>query len=127
MKSRVQLSALVLLSAALGCGTVDDPPEVVSTLDLPCASMAGSLWQSVGWPPAPACDWFDFQGTTTYRFAHALGAVPTVVLGYIAFEPDGASSTIAHGDSFLVTEVTAADVTIRNGTNQNFYLRLVLQ
>ncbi len=127
MRWASHLPVLALLGALSGCGTLDDPPEVVGTLDLPCASMVGNLWQSVGWPPAPACDWFDFQSQTSYQFAHALGGVPTVVLGYIAFEPDGASSTIAHGDTFLVTEVTATDVTIRNGTNQNFYLRLVLQ
>ncbi len=111
-----------------GCDSPRDLAEPVPSVALPCASMVGDSWESVGWPPAPStCDWFDYRRSTTFEFSHPLGAAPTIVIGYIAFEPDGSFSTVASGDTFLIEEVTADSITVRNGTDQNFYLRLVLQ
>lgn len=59
--------------------------------------------------------------------AHPLGRVPSVVIGYTAFDRDGEFATIGSGDSFIVQEANDQTVTIRNAQNQLFYLRLVLE
>ena len=101
---------------------------MVPDSDLPCSSVsAEEIWESTPAAISDACLWFDFRAQTTYEFEHPLGREPRIILGYISFAEDGTSSTIASGDVFLILDATDATVTIRNGQNQDFFLRLVLQ
>lgn len=131
--SRLTAPLLVLaLAAALplalsGCGEAEaQTPERVTAADLPCADFDPTLdeWESAGWF-GDTCDWIEFSPRTSFEVDHPLGRVPKAVLMYISFTPDGASSTLASGDSGLIVGATSATVTLRNNTEQRFYLRVV--
>jgi len=74
----------------------------------------------------PGCEWFVFNQNTTYVIEHPLGRIPSLIVVYISFYPDGRGSSIATGDTFLVQASCATSITIRNDTNQRFYARVVL-
>lgn len=98
--------------------------------ELPCEmTNDDGAWESHPLPPIAdeQCYWLEFRGCSTYEIAHPLGRIPSVVLGYTSFDPDGTFSTIGSGNSFVVQEASDATVTLRNGQNQLFYLRLVLE
>lgn len=125
-RSVLALSALVPL-AAPGCGdAAAQNPEQVTAADLPCADLDPTLdeWESAGWF-GDTCAWIEFRGTTSYEIEHPLGRVPKAVLLYISFDETGASATLASGDAGLVLGATADTVTVRNNTQQRFYLRVV--
>ena len=130
-KSRPIYALWALLTAlCLGCGsdTAGDELINVALSELPCAELDGGLWESAPLPPATGtCIWLSFEGTTTYEIEHGLGTIPRVVLGYLAFEESGVSSTIGAGDSFLIRDGDEQMITLRNGSQQDFYLRLVLE
>ena len=123
--------AILLSVGPLGCGDDSGSSEPVPVLleELPCQGVDEvGIWQSA--PPAEfavgGCQWFRFRGNTTYVFDHPLGRVPSIVLGYIAFTPDGVGATLASGNEFLELARTETTVTLRNGQNQEFWLRLAL-
>lgn len=122
------LGLLALPSLGLsGCGEASaQTPVQVETADLPCADYDPTLeeWESAGWF-GDTCDWIEFTPRTSFEVAHPLGRVPKSVLIYISFNPDGASSTLASGDTGLIVGATSETVTVRNNTEQRFYLRLV--
>lgn len=129
-------ASLVLLGVALflGCGdsangSPGGEPVLVPLADLPCQSVNEvGIWQSAP-PPESAvgdCQWLYYAPHTTYVFDHPLGRVPSSVQPYVSFEPDGTASTLASGNEFLHLASTETTVTIRNGQNQLFWLRLVL-
>lgn len=128
------LSFAVIAVIGAACGddaSAMDPIEV--SLDmLPCASAtpaAGEPWESAPWPPSAvdACTWFPFDGDTSYRFEHGLGRTPRSVLVYVSFDADGRRSNIAPGDATRIISVDADVVELRNGTNQDFYAKVVLE
>ena len=125
------LLALGLISlssvAVSGCSEAGaQVPERVTAADLPCADFDPTLdeWESAGWF-GDTCDWVEFTPRTSFEVEHPLGRVPKAVLIYISFNPDGSSSTLASGDTGLIVGATAETVTVRNNTEQRFYLRLV--
>ncbi|MBK6810026.1 MAG: hypothetical protein IPG81_14220 [Sandaracinaceae bacterium] len=121
----VLVAALPLVLS--GCGEAEaQMPEQVSAADLPCADYDPTLeeWESAGWF-GDTCDWVEFTPSTSFEVEHPLGRIPKSVLIYISFTPNGASSTLASGDSGLIVGATAETVTVRNNTEQRFYLRVV--
>ena len=123
--------AILLGVAPLGCGDDSVSGELVpvSLEDLPCQSVDEvGIWQSA--PPADFavgdCQWFRFRANTTYVFDHPLDRIPSMVLPDIAFAPDGVGATLASGNEFLQLARTETTVTLRNGQNQEFWLRLAL-
>jgi len=124
------LAAVGFFTTACGdpCGTPED--RLVPISELPCEmTNDDGAWESHPLPPIAdeQCYWLEFRGCSTYEIAHPLGRIPSVVLGYTSFDPDGTFSTIGSGNSFVVQEASDATVTLRNGQNQLFYLRLVLE
>ncbi|MCB9658610.1 MAG: hypothetical protein R3B40_29015 [Polyangiales bacterium] len=119
---------LLLLSHALaGCGDAAAQTTVqVDAADLACADFDPTLeaWESAGWA-GDTCAWITFSPRTTFEIAHPLGRVPKAVLVYIAFSESGASATLASGDAGLILGATTETVTVRNNTDQRFFLRVV--
>ena len=117
---------LLLLSLAAACGDASAQDPVV--LSSECADgTPGEVWESAGWPPAPRCDWLPFTGRTTVELPHALGRTPRSVEVYLAFEPDGRMAAPAAGDLARVVGVTDTGVQLRNETNEDFFLKVVLR
>lgn len=122
---------LALSLAWIGCDDLGGDEIEVSLADLPCQSLGASgIWESNPLPPITdsECLWFLFGANNTYIFEHPLGRVPIDVGGsLISFNDDGTSSTIPSGNVFLVLAADESTITIRNGQNQTFFLRLVLE
>lgn len=115
---------LMPLAAACGDASAQDPISLTS----PCAVTDGGVWESAGWPPAPRCEWLPFEGRTTVELAHDLGPLtPRDVSIFLAFEPDGRSAAPAAGDLARILAVDSETVTLRNETNQDFFLKVVLR
>ena len=128
---RKQLVRAAFLSALVaGCGSSSDGGVVrVSLEDLPCRGLSEiGVWQSAPPPPFAVddCRWLPYRGNTTYVFEHDLGRMPTIVLGYIAFESDGLGATVASGNAFGRAGEDEDTVAIRNSQDQDFFLQLVL-
>ena len=123
-------SIVALLSLSLtGCRNAEaGDTELVSLVQLPCHELDAGVWESAPLPPAtPVCNWLKFDDSSTYQIFHDLGRTPRVVLGYIAFEESGSGASLGSGDTFLLRDSDDRSITVRNGTQQDFYLRLVLQ
>jgi hypothetical protein len=121
------LALLWLALAASGCSDAQaQTPVRVLAADLPCADFDPTLdeWESAGWFGS-TCEWTRFAPRTTLEIDHPLGRIPKSVLLYIAFSADGGSATLASGDSGLILGATSATVTVRNNTDQRFFLRVV--
>lgn len=123
---------LAALSAGvIGCGASGGDTIDVGLSELPCESTGTTgIWASN--PPAPVeeseCLWFLFEANNTYIFEHPLGRVPASFGGtLISFNDDGSAGTPPSGDVFLVIASDESTITIKNGQNQSFFLRLVLQ
>ena len=128
--SFLRLVAVVGVIGCAACGDAAGQAFEVRVDDLPCEmERPGGIWESAPPPPITIeeCLWFPFEANNTYIFEHPLGRVPSFIIGYIAFSGDGRGATIASGDAFLVNGADESTVTIRNGQNQSFSLRLVLQ
>ncbi len=118
---------LSLAFLATACAN-EDPTElvIVEPSELPCSGVNEvGIWESV--PPDDSCDWFEYAGKTMYEFPHSLGRVPAEFFAYMSFSPDGALAGQPGGDTFLLIDATEDSVTFKNGTNQRFYLRVVLE
>ena len=124
---------LVFLAVPAGCGEGPcgrSEDRAVPLTELPCQRLSeAGAWESHPLPPmvTEECEWLEFRGCSRYAFENPLGVVPTSVVGYLSFEPDGRFSTVGSGNSFIVDEVSDTEVVIRNSQNQLFYMRLVLQ
>lgn len=121
------LAALLPAVACAGCGDASaQTPVRVDAADLPCADFDPTLdeWETAGWF-GDTCEWIPFTARTTFEIAHPLGRVPKAVLIYIAFSADGASATLASGDAGLIVGATTETVSVRNNTDQRFFLRIV--
>lgn len=123
------LLSLVPLAAACGDASAQDPV----VLDSGCAETetftdgSVSAWESAGWPPDIRCDWLPFDARTTVEIPHDLGRAPRSVEIYISFEADGSMSTPASGDAARIVAVDDVSAQLRNATNQDFFLKVVLR
>ena len=125
------LAIVMLITLATGCGDPSGGETIeVRLADLPCQMLSPEgTWESAPFPPITddQCLWFSFDPNTTYIFEHPLGRIPFDVSGFIAFGSDGIGATSGSGNAFLIIEADESTVTIRNGQNQRFWLRLVLE
>ena len=124
------LALLSLLPLAAACGDASAQDPIV--LDSACAEGdtgdgGVTAWESAGWPPDPRCEWLPFDGRTTVELNHGLGRAPRSVEAYLSFDPDGSLSTLASGDVARIVAVDDAAVLLRNATNQDFFLKVVLR
>jgi hypothetical protein len=85
---------------------------------------AGGVWESSPWT---GFDYLEYRGDARLRVLHTLDREPAVVLVYVSFERDGRDAALAAGDIARIEAVTADFVTLRNATEQRFFMRLVLQ
>jgi hypothetical protein len=123
---RVRVCVLTLASCLLviACSTVEESEVTLRAEDLPDASvLPNGSWQSSPWQGS---EWVDYPGLATLHIDHTLGYEPSVVLVYLAFDPQGVSSGLAAGDLARVKGVTDTTVTIKNGTKGDYYARIVL-
>lgn len=133
-----------LLASGVLIVACDDHPKtkVVESTELPAAGETpdGLGWQSVPFPASKDCEddaaaeasarWIHLRGKQdqiSLTIEHRLGRAPGVVLPYISFHPSGCGSTIASGDVLLIDHVDVDTLQVRNNTQEDFYLRLVLQ
>jgi len=128
MTIRLAILALLPLAAACGDAAALDPLELEST----CAEtqlLGGEIaaWESAGWPPDPRCDWLPFDGRRTVELSHGLGRTPADIAIYLAFEPDGRMGAPAAGDLARILAADETTVHLRNETNQDFFLKVVLR
>ena len=129
MKGHAHLLAIVVFGLALlqvGCGT-EGSGEVIdiaaSNLPVTAGTDSTGHWQSSAWN----ADWIRYEGETSLRLEHNLGRVPSAVLVYISFSPDGHAAGLSAGDSARMIAVTETHLTIQNALRENFYVRVVLQ
>ncbi|MEM1418420.1 MAG: hypothetical protein AAGH15_26230 [Myxococcota bacterium] len=122
--------ATLSLLALLACGSPGAVSRTVRVDDLACASGGDAVpWESAPWPPASeaeGCGWLDFGARVTLEIEHGLGRTPRDVGLTISFFPDGASSAPSAGDTARILSVTETAVVIENGTNEDFFLKVVL-
>lgn len=129
----VPVVSLPLLGfALLGCGGCGNEAQAQTPIEVTpaCPRSEGAVWESAPWPTtgaAATCEWINFDGRQTYIIEHNRGAVPLLVAPYLSFHPNGDSSVPSAGDMTRIIAVDENTVTLRNNTNENFFLKLVLQ
>lgn len=136
-------AGFALVSTAAGCNSNARSAHRTIQVDAGdlCQSVdpVSGVWESTPWPPAsptcspggstnaPDCCWLFYPGQTALDIPHSLGRSPKLVVPYLSFSNDGESAAPASGDTVRVLQVTDTQVTLENGTKQDFYLRLVLR
>lgn len=129
----VPLASLPLIGLmVLGCGGCGSEAQAQEPIQVSpeCPRAEGAAWESAPWPGesgSASCGWQSFEGRQTYVVTHNRGTVPIVVLPYLSFHPDGRSSAPSAGDMTRIIAVDETSITLRNNTNENFFLKLVLQ
>lgn len=130
MTPRALASTLALAFALAGCGTASaDDPVRLTAAELPCSDFdaAANSWQSSPFPPAGGCLWVAFDGGTTYEIEHTLGRAPRDVQLYLAFNAEGERSSASAGDTGIIVSAESDLVVVRNSTEQDFFVRVVLK
>jgi len=127
-----RLLAVGLVLAPLGaCQNVQGVQSVdcSPTDGLPTGAgiQPGGFWQSSPWVPEPGERWLDYGGGCLVTLPHDLDHAPSLVQVYVSFSPTGDMAGLAAGDVTRVIDVTDQDVTIRNSTAEDFFVRVVLQ
>ncbi len=117
------LLALVLL---VGCGNAHADERVeLSETDLPGASLdARGVWESV---PLSGTAWNSYPGRATLVFPHQLGRVPRIVQVFLAFDESGRGAGLAAGDLARVMAATDQAIEIKNDTDGDYFVRVVVQ
>ena len=118
---------LLSLSALMAsCGTATAQTTVELMPD--CATVERDTWESNPWRSDEArCAYQPFAAQTTYRIFHTLGQEPRSVDLYISFSPGGESVAPPAGDMSRILNVTETFIELRNQTNEDFFLRVVLR
>jgi len=119
---------LPLCALLLCCGGDPSPQMLVFTPT--CDQVAMETWESAPWPPETdtgTCAWIEFPAKATVEVQHALGRTPLGIQLFLSFRADGTSSAPSAGDTTRILDVNEAAVTVANGTNEDFYLKVVLR
>jgi hypothetical protein len=129
--ARAAVAATALLS---GCQNVtgadirDCTPAFEDNGFPPGAGVTGSgAWQSSDWLVPAGESWIPLPGACLVTVPHDLGRTPALVQVYVSFVPSGQASALAAGDIARIIDVTDLDVTLRNDTLEDFFVRVVLQ
>ncbi|MBW2461463.1 MAG: hypothetical protein JRH11_07440 [Deltaproteobacteria bacterium] len=126
--SALALVLIFLGTPGLGGCDANLPPQVIEVGPADYPPSAGTTnddsWQSVGWLGDP---WLRYSGQATLIMEHELGREPSSVLVYLSFEEDGSGAALTAGDTARIVSVDDSFVTIRNDTNADFFLRLVIR
>jgi len=97
--------------------------------DLEHQSESNGVWQSAEWDTP----WLSFPAKQSVTIEHALGRTPRLVQIYVSFESGGCdrdattTALLAAGTLAHISRVNDATVTVRNGTNEDYCLRIVVQ
>lgn len=127
-RAALAMPLLLGCTALAGCEAHADEHRLVDTLLCAETDAVTGVWQSAPWPPAEGdCAWLPYEGRLTLEVRHGLGRVPKAVLVYLAFDPSGGGGALSAGDTAHVQAVTADTVTIRNDTEGDYFVRIVLQ
>ena len=119
--------ALVVLG---GCGRSSERVATTTHVrNFPCQSVSEvGVWESA--PPqewaVEKCRWLPYNANGTFTLWHPLGRSPSMLLGYVASSARGDDTTLAAGEVFLIESFDEEQVTIRNDSDQDLFLRLVL-
>ena len=119
---------LVLIASA-GCSAAKAEQNIVLTAaDLPAtAGLVGAVWQSSDfYHDTTSANWISYPARATITIPHALGHTPANVAIYLSFSATGEGAGIASGDLAHIMSVTNAAVTINNGTNEDFFIRVAV-
>ena len=111
----------------MGCDTSLVPQTLeVSLADHPPSAgvTEADEWQSVNWLGDL---WLRYPGRSTIVMEHALEREPSTVLVYLSFDEDGAGSALTAGDTARIVSVDERFVTIRNDTDADFFMRVVVR
>lgn len=127
-------AAAALLALALaGCdGAGAQERRVLTAEDLPGQSLDAErcVWQSAPWTGQ---DWLSYPGRVTLEIPHGAGACATAseppadVSVYLSFDRRGGFATLGAGDPVVVESVSTARVALRNNTNQDYFIRVVVR
>ncbi|NOY93300.1 MAG: hypothetical protein GXP55_19105 [Deltaproteobacteria bacterium] len=126
------LTLVALCAAQSGCGDAAAQDIIeVRAADLPCADAAPEAdgsWQTAPLPPLPTgCSWLPFTGRRTYVFDHPLGRTPRDVEVFVSFDQSGTPASLGAGDEALIEGADASSFSLRNGTRQDFFVRVILR
>lgn len=132
IRRTARLAWALTLVALGGCGDAAAQDIIeVRAADLPCADTAPDVdgsWQTAPLPPLPTgCTWLPFMGRKTYVFDHPLGRAPRDVEVFVSFDQGGAPSSLGAGDTALIEGADASTFSLRNGTRQDFFVRVILR
>lgn len=113
------------LCAMLSCDAKAATEQKLTGSDLSAASVsAQGLWESTPWTGVP---WLSYPGGGRLTLEHGLGRVPRLIQVYISFANDGAGAGPTAGDLSRIKAVDDKIVTLENGTEQDYFVRVVLQ
>ncbi len=125
------LLAAIAVALAVGCGL--PPPGALAVYTQSSPELAGASvdpetgsWQSAPWS-APGVTWLPYPPQGRLLVEHGLGRVPSTILVYLSFAPNGESSVLAAGDLARVLDADASSVTLWNATNGSYFARIVVQ
>src|SRR5690349_16359732 len=128
MRALANACVLGLLGLS-GCnGASADERIELQVADLPLASSAEGGFETAPFDQGP---WLRYPGRATLVVHHALGRAPRQILVYLSFHPTpipaGGGAGLAVGDLARIVAADAESVTIRNDTEGDYYVRLVLE
>lgn len=123
------------LAAVAGSGCVGanaDERRVIGLADLPGQRLDETrcVWQSAPWT---GTDWLSYPGRVTLDIEHdagacgSAGAEPADVTVYLSFDRAGRFASQGAGDPVVVESMTASRVVLRNNTNQDYFIRVVVR
>lgn len=137
MREWLWVPAFVCGMAACNNAVGDGEPVEFPNMDHPLelSGPTGSDgWQSAPPPTPEQCEpenvdlelWAPVPPNTTATFNHELGTAPSLILPYVSFEKTGCRASTGTGDLARVEWADEARVAIRNRTEVNFWMRVVL-
>jgi hypothetical protein len=128
--------AVVALCAASGCSSGNAQER--RTLDLDDPALAGAtlddercIWESSPWSGSA---WVEYPGRVTLDLEHGWdrcgaphGPAPADVAVYLSFDSQGQAAALGAGDPVVLVSVGGSRLTLRNNTNQDYFVRIVVR
>ncbi len=125
MRCLVPVLLCCVALSMLGCDARAAERYSLGSENLPNAKfLEDGTWETSSWFDEP---WLRYPGSAEIEVAHPLGRVPAIVVVYISFSENGEDSALASGDLARLEGISQSSVTFENGTEQDYYARLVLR